>query len=86
MDTFQKVFDLDLPVTVPMLTTFLALVMMFAMPYALDAALTLPLLMLLKRVMFTPLLFVSSTQNMPHPYPSLAETSPFFSLLVITNN
>ncbi len=85
MAAFQKVLDLDSPVTLPMLTTFLALVMMFVMPYALVSPLTSPLLMLLKRVMFTPLPSVSFTQNMPHAYPSRAETTPLFSLLTTTN-
>ena len=85
MNAFQKVLDPDLPVALPMLTTFLAVLMMFVMPYALVFAFTRPLLMLFKRVAFTRSLFDSSTQNMPHAYPPLAETTPLFLLLSIMN-
>ena len=68
-----------------MLTTFLALVITFDIPYPLVPALTLPLLMLFNNAMFMLSLFVSFTQNMPHACPSFADTVPLFSLLTTVN-
>ena len=77
---------MELPLALPMLTTFLATVTLFAMPYALFNAPTVPLLMLFKRVMFTPSLLNLTTQNMPHASFISAETEPLFSLLSTMNN
>ena len=52
LDDFQKVKESDEAFTSPMLTTFLAFVMMFVIPYTDVVAFTLPLLMLFRTDVF----------------------------------
>ena len=65
MNSSQNVCESDEPMTFPMLTTFLAFVMLFVIPHGFNIAVTLPLLMLFRTVVFTMPLSRNETHTVP---------------------